>query len=144
MAHLTEVVGKYSEVVAELALLANGFAVSRPQLAQPYDFKAEDPITGEEYKVQVKTFRRRHDRNNELVLYTTNGKGQCYDRSDVDYFIGVLGDPGESPRVWMFENEPNQREYWAKSTMQASKRWVELPLSLDRSMYEEKTEAEAV
>jgi len=30
MAHLTEVVGKYSEVVAELALLANGYAVSRP------------------------------------------------------------------------------------------------------------------
>lgn len=61
MAHLTEVVGKYSEVVAELALLANGYAVSRPQLAQPYDFKAEDPLNGREYKVQVKTFRRRPD-----------------------------------------------------------------------------------
>lgn len=144
MAHLTEVVGKYSEVVAELALLANGYAVSRPQLAQPYDFKAEDPLNGREYKVQVKTFRRRPDRKNELVLYATNGKGEPYDRSDVDYFIGVLGDPGEMPRVWMFENEGNQREYWAKSTNRASKRWVELPLTLNRELYEVKNEAEAV
>jgi hypothetical protein len=134
MAHLTEVVGKYSEVVAELALLANGFAVSYPQLAEPYDFKAADPLTGDELKIQVKTIRKRADRNNDLVVYATNGKGARYEQSDVDYFIGVLGEEGEVPRVFMFENR-GLREYWA-SESRASKRWVELPLWLNRNLYE--------
>lgn len=141
MAHVTEVVGSYSELVAEMALMANGYVVSRTRTAEPFDFKAEDPLTGAELKVQVKTIRKRSDRGNELVVYATNGRGKTYAKSDVDYFIGVLAEEGEVPRVWMFENR-GLREYWA-SEARASKRWVELSIALNRSLYET-SEVEAV
>lgn len=137
MAHVTTVIGAYSEVVAELALLANGFTVSTPRTAEPFDLKAEEPLTGREIKVQVKTIRKRTDRNGDLVVYATKGNGDKYEQSDVDYFIGVLGEEGEFPRVFMFENR-NLREYWA-SESRASERWVELPLWLNREIYKEAT-----
>jgi hypothetical protein len=135
MAHVTTVIGTYSEIVAELALLANGFTVSRPRTAEPFDLKAEDPLTHREIKVQVKTIRKRMDRNGDLVVYATKGNGNRYEQSDVDYFIGVLGEDGETPRVFMFENR-NLKEYWA-SEARATERWVELPLWLNRSLYED-------
>jgi hypothetical protein len=141
MAHISEVVGAYSELTAQLALIANGYKVSRPSMAEPYDLKAEDPLSGAELKVQVKTIRKRTDRNGELVVYATNGSGKGYAKSDVDVFIGVLGCEGEVPRVFMFENR-EIKEYWA-SEARAVERWVELSLTLNRSIYET-TEAEAV
>jgi hypothetical protein len=142
MAHVTEVVGAYSEIVAELALIANGFTVSRTRTAEPFDMKAEDPLSGREIKVQVKTIRKRHDRGGELVVYATKGNGDRYEKSEVDYFIGILGEEGEAPRVFMFENR-NIREYWAKEA-RAAERWVELPLWLNRSLYENSESSEAV
>ncbi|MGC4375765.1 hypothetical protein WD019_02320 [Fictibacillus sp. Mic-4] len=139
MAHITDVVGTYSELVAELALMANGFTVSRTRTAEPFDFKAEDPVNGCEYKIQVKTIRKRSDRNNEWVVYATNGSGKTYAKDDVDYFIGVLAPEGETPRVFMFENAGN-REYWA-TEQRAVERWVELPIALNRSVYGENKEA---
>jgi len=133
MAHITEVVGVYSELVAELALLANGFTVLRTRTAEPFDFKATDPVNGFEYKIQVKTIRKRMDRGGELVVYATNGRGQPYSQSDVDYFIGVLAEEGEVPRVYMFENR-GLTEYWATEA-RASKRWIELPLWFNREYY---------
>lgn len=138
MAHVTEVTGVYSELVAEMALMANGYVVSRTRTAEPFDLKATDPTNGVEYKFQVKTIRKRQDRNGDLVVYATNGRGNTYDKSDVDYFIGVLAEEGETPRVFMFENR-GCREYWATET-RASQRWVELSIGLNRSIYE-KTEA---
>lgn len=134
IAHITEVVGVYSELVAELALLANGYTVSRPSTAEVYDLKAEDPINGQEYKIQVKTIQVREDRGNELVVRAKRKDGSPYRKSDVDYFVGVLVTDGEAPRVYMFENR-EITEYWA-SEERASKRWVELPITLDRSIYE--------
>lgn len=142
MATYTETIGTYSEIVAELALLANGYTVSKTRTSEPFDMKAAEPLTGAELKVQVKTIRKRGDRNNELVVYATNGSGQKYDQSDVDVFIGVLAEDGEAPRVFMFENR-GIREYWATEA-KASKRWVELPLAFNRELYKPKTESEAV
>jgi hypothetical protein len=131
---MTEVVGTYSEVAAELALMANGFIVSRPRTREKVDLYALDPVNNLNYRVQVKTIRKRADRNDELVVYATNGKGESYAQTDVDYFIGVLVEQGESPRVFMFENR-GIREYWA-SEARAVKRWHELPLALNRELYE--------
>jgi hypothetical protein len=75
------------------------------------------------------------DRNGDLVVYATKGNGNRYEQSDVDYFIGVLGEDGETPRVFMFENR-NLKEYWA-SEARASERWVEMSLWLNRSLYED-------
>jgi hypothetical protein len=142
MAHISEVVGNYSEQTALLALIANGYRVSTPSMAEPYDLKAEDPLSGRELKVQVKTIRRRSDRGGELVVYATNGSGRTYAKSDVDVFIGVLVEEGEVPRAFMFENR-EIKEYWATEA-RAVERWVELSLALNRNVYTETTEAEAV
>lgn len=122
--------------------MANGYTVSRTRTAEPFDMKATDPLNGREYKYQVKTIRKRMDRGGELVVYATNGSGQTYAQSDVDYFIGVLAEEGEVPRVFMFENR-GIREYWATEA-RASKRWVELSIALDRTAYAETTKLEAV
>lgn len=135
MAHVTEVTGVYSELIAEVALMANGYQVSRTRTAEPFDLKAVDPLNGCELKVQVKTIRKRADRNGELVVTATNGRGQTYSKSDVDMFIGVLVEEGETPRVFMFENR-EIREYWA-SEARAVNRWVELSIALNRKLYEE-------
>jgi hypothetical protein len=134
VANMTEIVGTYSEVAAELALMANGFIVSRPRTREKVDLYALDPVNNLNYRVQVKTIRKRADRNDELVVYATNGKGDTYAQTDVDYFIGVLVEQGESPRVFMFENR-GCKEYWA-SEARAVKRWQELPLALNRELYE--------
>jgi len=140
LAHITEVVGVYSELAAEMALLANGYVVSRPSTAEAYDLKAEDPLTGDDLKIQVKTIHVRTDRGGDYVVQARKGNGDPYTKADADYLIGVLVGDGEVPRVWMFENR-EITEYQI-SQARASKRWVELNIGLDRSIYETtKTEA---
>jgi hypothetical protein len=134
IAHITEVVGKYSQVIAKAALIANGWEVAETETDESYDFVARDPVSREWYTFQCKTIRKRTDRNNELVVIAKNGRGEPYSKSDADYIIGVLGTDGELPRVWYFENR-GLTEYWA-SEARASKRWVELPLWLNREIYE--------
>jgi hypothetical protein len=136
MAHITETVGKYSELIARAALMANGWeAVSKSETEEPFDISARDPLTHEWKTFQCKTIRRRADRNNELVIYARNSRGNAYEQSDADYIIGVLGEDGELPRIWFFENR-GLGEYWA-SEARASKRWVELSLALNRNIESE-------
>ncbi|WP_053070355.1 hypothetical protein [Alkalihalobacillus pseudalcaliphilus] len=123
--------GVYSELVAMVALTANGYVVSRPLSREAYDLEATDPL-GNHARYQVKTISRRSDRRNELVVYATKGRGQRYSQSDFDYIIGVLGDEGAVPRVFLMENRC-LREYWA-SEARAAKRWVELPIELNREL----------
>lgn len=119
MAHLTQVVGTVSELTATGALLANGWEVSHPVVDEKYDIVAKDPVNGEFRTMQIKTVRRRTDRNNEMVIYSTNGRGQPYHPSDCDYIVGV-----EDNTVYMFENT-GKKEYWA-SDVSAVRRWVKL------------------
>src|SRR5690625_1396834 len=95
-----------------MALLANGYAVSRPTCAEAYDLKAEDPLTGNELKVQVKTIHVRADRGDEWIVYARKGNGEPYRKSEADVFIGVLVAEGLPPRAYMFENR-ELTEYWA-------------------------------
>ncbi|MDQ0270771.1 hypothetical protein [Cytobacillus purgationiresistens] len=135
MAYTTESVGKYSELIARAALLANGWsAVSTSETEESFDVSARDPLTGDWKTFQVKTIRKRDDRRGELVIYARNGQGKAYSQSDADYIIGVLGENGEMPRVWLLENRGLQ-EYWATEA-RASQRWVELSIALDRGVFE--------
>lgn len=142
IANISEVVGAYSELIAETALIAGGYIVSRPRTTEPFDLKVEHVAGGGEYKVQVKTIHVREDRGNEWVVSGRKGDGLPYTKSEVDYFVGVRVDDGEVPRVFMFENR-EIGEYWA-SEVRAVKRWVELPIALDRSLYNEYKESEAI
>lgn len=134
MAHSSEIIGKYSQVIAKAALMAGGFEVAETETDEPYDFVAKDPVNGVWATFQCKTIRIRHDRGGELVVYATNGRGDRYAKDDVDYIIGVLAENGEVPRVFYFENR-GLREYWA-SEQSASKRWIELPIAIDRTIFE--------
>lgn len=117
MAHSTQVVGTVSELTAATALMSNGWEVSKPTVDEIYDLVARDPLTKEFKTLQVKTIRRRKDRNNELVIYATNGRGEPYQPQDCDYIIGV-----EGSTVYMTECD-GRREYWA-SDQTVAKRWV--------------------
>lgn len=131
MAHSTERIGAYSELVAMTALTANGYTVSRPITKEKYDVLAEDPL-GVTARYQIKTIHRRADRRNDFVVFATTGGGKRYSQSDFDYIIAVLGDENEAPRVFMLDNE-GKREYWATEA-RAVKRWVELPITLNREL----------
>lgn len=97
---------------------------------------ARDPVSGEWKTAQVKTIKLRSDRRNEMVVYSRKGNGEPYTQPEADYIIGVLGaKESEAPRVWMFENT-GLSEYWATEAS-AEKRWVELPLSIQRDAYVE-------
>lgn len=132
MAHQTEVTGKYSELTARLALLANGWTVHQSETDEAYDVLAKDPFTDTYAKIQVKTVRQRTDRGGDLVIYAKKNNGATYSKSDADYIIGVWAVNGEIPRVFMFENR-EIGEYWA-SEARASERWVELSIALNREL----------
>ena len=132
MAHSTQVTGKVSELTAALALISNGWEVSSPIIDEVYDLVGKDPINGAWATFQVKTIRKRTDRKNEMVIYSTKGNGEAYQPHDCDYILGVDGD-----RVFMAECT-GVKEMWA-SEASAAKRWVELT-----AVAEEITEAEAV
>lgn len=131
IAHVSETVGKYSELAARLALLANGWTVHQAETDEAYDILARDPVSGDYAKIQVKTVRQRMDRGGDLVVYAKKGNGTTYDLSEADYIVGVwVTDAG--PRVFMFENRM-LGEYWSREAS-ASERWVELSLTLDREV----------
>lgn len=114
-------------------MLANGWTVHTAETDEAYDILATDPLSGEHVRIQVKTIRQRQDRGGDLVVYAKKGNGTVYDQSDCDYFVAVWAAEGEIPRVYMFENRL-LTEYWA-SEARASERWVELPITLNRSTY---------
>lgn len=123
-----------SEEIAGAALKCAGWIVARTDTRESFDLVARDPVSGEWKTFQCKTILLRADRNNEMTIQTRKGNGEPYTYPEADYIIGVLGAKGsEAPRVWMFENE-GQTEYWA-TEQTAAKRWVELPLSIQREMY---------
>lgn len=138
MAHITERVGVYAELIAEAALMASGYiGVGKPSTHEYYDLSAIDPLSREHKTFQVKTLKRRKDRNS-LVLYAKKGDGTPYGPDEQsDYYIGVLIDDGEVPKVYVMENE-GLKEYWSVEPS-ADKRWIEIPIALDRTVLTEET-----
>ncbi|MBC1290544.1 hypothetical protein HCB26_06175 [Listeria booriae] len=107
MAHITTIRGEVSELTASCLLMTElGWEVSRPLVPETYDLLGRDPNTGKYYRVQVKTVRRRHDRENQPVVYATNSKGEAYMPDDVDYILGV-----EGAIAYLF-NCRGKKEYW--------------------------------
>lgn len=119
MAHETQILGKVSEITATLALIANGYEVAQPFMAEAYDLVAKDPANGKWYSFQVKSLRKRTDRNNEMVIVGRKNNGGTYQPSEVDYMLGVDGDT-----VYMTECT-GLSEYWASEST-AAKRWIKL------------------
>ena len=124
MAHNSINIGKRSELLAQTALLANGYEVAQPIAPEPYDLVARDPITGSWATFQVKTARVREDRG-AVVVVAKRSDGSPYTKNDADFLIGVVGSD-----VYVFENT-GQGEYWTTPDGIDS-RWKRLSLDLIR------------
>jgi len=115
--------GYHSELLAQAALLSAGWDVSVPSTPKPYDMVAERPATGERMYVQVKTARRRSDRNGEIVVYAKKNSGKIYTLDDCTHFITVL-----DTDVYLFENREIS-EYWSAADAVDSK-WERLSIAM--------------
>jgi hypothetical protein len=122
--------GKYAELLAATALLANGWTVAEPLALEPFDLVARDPVNGRWHRIQVKTARRRDDRNGEIVVYAKKSNGAVYTRDDCDLIIGVVDD-----EVYMFPNR-ELSEYWVHPNTIES-RWTKLETTLNLPKKEE-------
>lgn len=137
MAHITQVIGKCSELTAMLALYANGWQVSEPPLDEVYDIVARHPqITQNRWvTLQVKTARIRQERDNAIVISAKKSSGESYSREECDYIIGVTDDA-----AYLIENT-GQGEYWAKPA-NIDDKWTKL--ATDIRNLSGNTEEEAV
>ena len=124
MAHHTITVGRHSELLAQTALLANGWSVAEPIAPEPYDLVAKAPGSAEWVRIQIKTARARDDRNGWVVCYTRKNSGKVYDGDDCEYFIAVL-----DGAVYMFPNR-NLSEYWVKPD-ELSEKWARLSTGIE-------------
>jgi len=130
MAHEAITKGRYAELLAQTALLANGWSVAEPIAPEPFDLVARDPANGRWHRIQVKTARRRDDRNGEIVVYAKKSNGAAYTRDDCDLIIGVVDD-----EVYMFPNREIS-EYWVHPNTIES-RWTKLDTTLNLPKKEE-------
>src|SRR5690625_7957772 len=87
---------KHAELLAQTALLANGWSVLEPISPQPYDLAARCPLTGEIIYVQVKTaYLRDSERDIErygkayLRVPVARNMGRKDEFGEVDFFISV-------------------------------------------------------
>ena len=120
MAHETQITGALSELTAAKLMMEQlGYEVAKPLVPEVYDFLARDPANGQSYRIQVKTLRKRADRDGALVIYAKKNNGRPYTPDEVDLIVGVDGD-----RAFIFECT-GLGEYWS-TEQTARKRWVEL------------------
>ena len=103
--------GRHAELLAQTALLANGYSVLEPISPQPYDLAIRHPETGETSYVQIKTaFLRDEPRygGEYVVVRGAKNNGQTYTKKEADYFAAVWD--GE---VYLFPNREIS-EYWVR------------------------------
>lgn len=116
--------GKHSELLAELALTANGYKVLLPSSStEVYDLGIRDGDNT--YYIQVKTaYPRDEERYNGawIVARGMRSNGTVYSKEDVDYFILVWDN-----KCYMFPNK-EQQEYWFRE-WELEERTI--PLSLE-------------
>lgn len=118
--------GKHAELLAQTALLANGYTVLEPIAPGPFDLAVRNPATKETIYVQVKmAYLRDSDEDIRrygdayLVVRGAPTSGKPYSTDDVDSFIAVW-----QGRVFMFPNE-GLHEYWVKAS-EVSDKWTEI------------------
>ncbi|MCR8843125.1 group I intron-associated PD-(D/E)XK endonuclease [Paenibacillus sp. SC116] len=126
MANESTNIGTHSELRVALALLANGYEVSKPIASEVYDLSVRDPRNGEYFTVQVKTARVREDRDGAIVVSARKNNGQIYSRTDCDFLAGVTEDG-----VYLIPNA-EQTEYWAMPDLIDAK-WTRLDAKYQRN-----------
>lgn len=103
--------GRHAELLAQTALLANGWQVSEPIAPEAYDLSFKRPDSKQTFYGQVKTaFVRDEERygGKYVIVRGHKSNGDVYTREEVDYFLTVYD--GE---VYMFPNR-EVSEYWIR------------------------------
>jgi hypothetical protein len=124
MAHETITKGRHSELLAQTALLANGWNVSEPIAPEAFDLVARAPGSADWLRIQIKSARVRDDRDGSIVCYARKNNGKNYDENDCDLFIAVLNSD-----VYLFPNR-NISEYWVTPENIAEK-WTKLAIEIE-------------
>lgn len=116
--------GRHAELLAQTALLANGYTVLEPIAPEPFDLAVKPPGSRKTKYVQVKTaFMRNEERygGKYIVVRGVKHNGNIYTKDEVDYFVAVW-----EGKVYMFPNR-EIKEYWVRPSELGTK-WFELPI----------------
>jgi len=118
--------GKHAELLAQTALLANGYTVMEPISAEPFDMAIKRIGDKATSFVQVKTaFLRDEERygGEYIVVRGAKNNGKVYTSQEVDYFVAVWdGD------VYLFPNR-EKSEYWIRPS-DLDVKWTKLETGL--------------
>lgn len=118
--------GRHAELLAQTALLANGYIVMEPIAPEPFDLAVKRIGEDETFYVQVKTAYLRDEPRyggEYIVVRGAKNNGSVYTEAEVDYFIAVW-----QGRAYMFPNREIS-EYWIRPKDLASK-WTELSMDI--------------
>lgn len=114
--------GRHAELLAQTALLANGWSVLEPIAPEAYDLAIRRVDDKDTNYVQVKTAFLRDEKRyggQYIVVRGAKNNGKVYTKEEVDYFAAVW-----DGRVYLFPNR-EKSEYWIKPKDMATK-WTEL------------------
>lgn len=120
----TASIGRHSELLAQTALLANGWTVLESIVPEPFDLAVTKRGDNRICRIQIKTLIQRN--KNGIDYYVLKGKknnGDVYDKHDCDIFIGVT-----NSRVYLVDNRC-LGEYWTRVD-EVSTKWTELPTTI--------------
>jgi hypothetical protein len=116
MASVSTIKGEHSNLIAQAALLANGFGVAKPVYEDTHDLVITTPA-GELLRAQVKSIYLRLDKPSPYyVVYSRKHNGSPYTVEEAQIIIGVYHN-----EVYLIKNIENQ-EYWSKPE-EADKKW---------------------
>lgn len=122
--------GRHAELLAQTALLANGFTVLEPIAPESFDLAIMRIGEKDTKYVQVKTaFSRNEPRygGEYIVVRGAKNNGKVYTKSEVDYFVAVW-----QGAVYMFPNRLKS-EYWVRPRDLAT-RWTELSTDINEAL----------
>lgn len=124
MASETSTKGRHAELIAETALMANGWTVMIPSVVEPFDLGITRPGWREFKRVQIKSVRLRNKGGIDYVIVNgTKNNGNVYSQEEADYFIGVM-----DGIAYMFPNR-GLTEYWLKPA-EINEKWTRLDASI--------------
>ncbi len=103
--------GRHAELLAQTALLANGYTVMEPISAEPFDMAIKRIGDKTVHFVQVKTAFMRDDKRyggEYVVVKGVKNNGKVYTKGEVDYFVAVW-----QGVCYLFPNREIS-EYWER------------------------------
>lgn len=124
-AQSTGSIGRHSELLAQTALLANGWTVLEAIVQEPFDIAITRRGDKTLKRIQVKTIVKRNKSGNDwFVIRGKKNSGEVYTEDDCDYFIGVYDNA-----VYMTPNREIS-EYWT-AVNEAETKWTRLYTTID-------------